>query len=63
MPHLGIPGGKELHPVELHGVLRLHLLHVVENTDTGENIRVPKEEVANIFCSQNHNRGYLNLNN
>ncbi len=33
MPHLGIPGGKELHPVELHGVLDLHLLHVVENTD------------------------------
>jgi hypothetical protein len=33
MPRLGIPGGKQLHPVELHGVLDLHLLHVVENTD------------------------------
>jgi hypothetical protein len=51
MPRLGIPGGKQLHPVELHGVLDLHLFHIVENTDKEKKY---KAEEANIFGSRTH---------
>jgi hypothetical protein len=56
MPHLRIPGGKELHPVELHGVLDLHLLHVVENTDIGK-YKSSQGGRANIIGNRTRDRG------
>ncbi len=53
IPRLGIPGGKELHPVELHGVLDLHLLHVMENTDKEKNTISTRSVRGPNFWQQN----------